>query len=378
LLIDKVLWKGGGSKKMVFTDWHGYKGHVQNDGLEWMALIARVGDQRVPASAKEFSFVAKADGELLLFANDGQVKGNSGKGEMTVTIMGGPAPAAFASSKKPEPASPPRVVPAGMFASLAQMVDSAPSSVLAKMKDSSVKGEGVAEVNDYLSQNVKGKSANLMITVEKSETWDHPPNNFRIKAAEKGSGKSPNIKAFAMWVYFKDDPTAAGQVVYEGSRINVEGVVSRCEVKDNGGLRFNVDLQKSKILTTSTSTSTSPPVVSQPEISLANLPAPGTFSPELKVNANELTSSTWNWKSPDAKFDKEISFEADGKALDVSTKKINGDWRIIGNGILVYRRGEDQRVVWAMTRVSPGNYTGRGLTPSVQNKTSAITKGSPK
>ena len=85
----KVLWKGGGSKGTAFTDWHGYKDRLEKNGLPWMALVAAVGKKTFVASSKEFSFTAPSDGDLVLFANDSNPKGNSGKGEVTVTINSG-------------------------------------------------------------------------------------------------------------------------------------------------------------------------------------------------------------------------------------------------------------------------------------------------
>ena len=86
LTIGHVLWKGGGSKAGTPVDWHGYRGRMEKNALPWMALVAAVGKQAFLPDKKEFSFTVPADGELVLFANDGNPDGNSGKGEVTVKI----------------------------------------------------------------------------------------------------------------------------------------------------------------------------------------------------------------------------------------------------------------------------------------------------
>jgi hypothetical protein len=86
LVIGHVLWKGGGSKTGDSADWRGYRGRKEGNGLPWMALVAAVGKQNFLPDKKEFTFAVTTEGELVLFANDGNPDGNSGKGEVTVKV----------------------------------------------------------------------------------------------------------------------------------------------------------------------------------------------------------------------------------------------------------------------------------------------------
>lgn len=86
LTIGHVLWKGGGSKAGDSTDWRGHRGRFEKNGLPWMALVAAVGKQTFLADKKVFTFTVPADGDLVLFANDSNPDGNSGKGEVTVKV----------------------------------------------------------------------------------------------------------------------------------------------------------------------------------------------------------------------------------------------------------------------------------------------------
>lgn len=86
LTIGHVLWKGGGTKTGVSADWRGYRGRLEGNALPWMALIAAVGKQNFLPDKKEFTFTVPADGVLILFANDSNPNGNSGKGEVTVKV----------------------------------------------------------------------------------------------------------------------------------------------------------------------------------------------------------------------------------------------------------------------------------------------------
>jgi len=80
------LWKGGGSKGTAFTDWRGYKDRLEKNGLPWMALVAAVGKMDFPRDGEEYSFEAPADGDLCFLRNDRNPNGNTGKGEVTVTV----------------------------------------------------------------------------------------------------------------------------------------------------------------------------------------------------------------------------------------------------------------------------------------------------
>ena len=84
--IGHVLWTGGGTKTGRSTDWHGFRDRLEKNSLPWMALVFAVGKKNILPDKKEFTFDAPADGDLVAFANDGNPNGNTGKGEVTVTI----------------------------------------------------------------------------------------------------------------------------------------------------------------------------------------------------------------------------------------------------------------------------------------------------
>ena len=86
VVIGRVYWTGGGSKKGTFTNWQGFKNRLERNALPWMALVFAVGEQNFPPDKKEFTFTVPADGGLVAFANDGNPDGNSGRGEARVTI----------------------------------------------------------------------------------------------------------------------------------------------------------------------------------------------------------------------------------------------------------------------------------------------------
>jgi len=86
LSIGHVFWKGGGSKAGASADWHGYRNRLEKNALPWMALVAAVGKKNFLPDNKEFTFTVPADGVLVLYANDSNPNGNSGKGEVVVKI----------------------------------------------------------------------------------------------------------------------------------------------------------------------------------------------------------------------------------------------------------------------------------------------------
>ena len=86
VMIGRVYWAGGGSKKGAFTNWQGFKDRLERNALPWMALVFAVGKQNFLPDKKEFTFTVPADGDLVAFANDTNPDGNSGRGEATVTF----------------------------------------------------------------------------------------------------------------------------------------------------------------------------------------------------------------------------------------------------------------------------------------------------
>lgn len=83
----KVHWCGGGSKKGVYTGWTGYD-QGNGKGIPWMALVAVVGDNKFWAKGDPLTFIAPADGQLALYANDEKPGDNTGEALLTVTITG--------------------------------------------------------------------------------------------------------------------------------------------------------------------------------------------------------------------------------------------------------------------------------------------------
>jgi|GEM_PF-2712248 len=79
----KVWWTGGGSKKGKYVDWSGYEPHPEK-GIPWMAFVAAVGKSEFWAKGGTLSFTVPADGELLLYAQDADARGNEGTAEVVV------------------------------------------------------------------------------------------------------------------------------------------------------------------------------------------------------------------------------------------------------------------------------------------------------
>jgi len=82
----KVWWTGGGTHKGKYTDWRGYDPDKVKKGVPWMALVAAVGKDEHWAKDNTLSFTVPEDGNLVLYASDGDAGGNIGDGEVTVTV----------------------------------------------------------------------------------------------------------------------------------------------------------------------------------------------------------------------------------------------------------------------------------------------------
>ena len=86
LKIGRVLWGGGGKEGKRPTNYRGYPNRTERNGLPWMALVAAVKHKYHVPDKKDYSFTVEEDGVLVLFANDDNASGNTGKGEVTVTV----------------------------------------------------------------------------------------------------------------------------------------------------------------------------------------------------------------------------------------------------------------------------------------------------
>jgi len=86
LKVGRVLWGGGGREGKRPTNYRGYPNRTERNGLPWMALVAAVKHKYHVPDKKEYTFTVEEDGVLVLFANDDNASGNTGKGEVTVTV----------------------------------------------------------------------------------------------------------------------------------------------------------------------------------------------------------------------------------------------------------------------------------------------------
>jgi hypothetical protein len=87
LKIGRVLWGGGGKEGKRPTNYRGYPNRTERNGLPWMALVAAVKHKYHVPDKKEYSFTVEENGVLVLFANDDNASGNTGKGEVTVLVL---------------------------------------------------------------------------------------------------------------------------------------------------------------------------------------------------------------------------------------------------------------------------------------------------
>ena len=95
-----------------------------------------------------------------------------------------PQPAPVVAHNIPENRTPP-----GTFSSLDQMIDVAPQATLQKLTDPATLDAGIAELNEFLDKNVKGKPATLRFTVMQAVPVDTGANRLRILDAGGLRGK---------------------------------------------------------------------------------------------------------------------------------------------------------------------------------------------
>jgi hypothetical protein len=164
-----------------------------------------------------------------------------------------PAPAPLAPAPPaviPRPStSTPQPVPPGTVASLVQIINSTPASILLKLQDAATLDAGATEANQYFARNVKGQPAQLHLSIDKVDQRNSSRNKFLIHVTDRlATTWDGNRLAAWMWLTFPEDSTPSEDKIASGSEITVSGVVSRCEVGKTGHLHLNLDLVQSKLM----------------------------------------------------------------------------------------------------------------------------------
>jgi hypothetical protein len=157
-------------------------------------------------------------------------------------------------AKPPAPPAPPvapvaipaPVVPAGTFGSFEQIVQAVPEGLLKKLEDSATEEGAVSEINAFLAANVKGKPALFRIKVEKSDATGGA-NKVRFKSPDRPLKNAGAPISEGLWAYFPEATAPDPAALAAGVEVTVSGTIGRCDLTTKGGLRLNVDLQKSQL-----------------------------------------------------------------------------------------------------------------------------------
>jgi hypothetical protein len=166
-----------------------------------------------------------------------------------VAIAKPPAPPIAPASSTPVASLPPPTLPPGTFGSLAQIMSSIPADALRKLQNPDTADAAVAEINDYLKQNVKNKPAQLRVHVAAGEAPPNGANKYRIRATDQpamtwnGGGANGHL-----WVYFPEATVPPEGKTPVGSDITVSGILGRCDLTNKGRVQLNVDLEKSSLV----------------------------------------------------------------------------------------------------------------------------------
>lgn len=155
-------------------------------------------------------------------------------------------PVSTPSAKLP----PAPTVPAGTFASLEQIVNSAPVEILKKLQDETTYAEGVTELNAYLVSNVKGKPARFSVTIDETRPAESKPNRFLIHVADRPTTSWNGIPLTSwMWIKFTEEAPVIEDKLNKGSTPVISGTITRCLVGKGGRFHLDVDFGQSKIET---------------------------------------------------------------------------------------------------------------------------------
>jgi hypothetical protein len=143
-------------------------------------------------------------------------------------------------------------LPEGNITSLAQVLDSAPVSVLAKFRDPATTEEGVAEMNAYLASQVKGRHVQMKVPVEKATDFDGGGTHkyYRIKVPDNAiTANQAGVKLLWFFVYIpKENMADPNATLPSGSQVTVTGDLTRCDLKNVGGWRFNANVSGAHIV----------------------------------------------------------------------------------------------------------------------------------
>jgi hypothetical protein len=165
-----------------------------------------------------------------------------------VAIVKPPAPPIPSVQSKPVPPPAQPNVPPGTFGSLEEIMKAIPGDMIRKLQTAETTDASIAEINDFLKQNVKNKPAQLRIHIAAGETPPNGANKYRIRAIDQpamtwnGGGANGHV-----WVYFPESNVPPESKVALGTDIIVSGLLGRCDITNKGRIQLNVDLEKSKL-----------------------------------------------------------------------------------------------------------------------------------
>jgi len=160
-----------------------------------------------------------------------------------------PAPPAAPATPPAIPRLPAPVVPPGTVASLEQIINSTPASILLKLQDAATLDAGATEFNQHFAQSLKGQPALLHLSIDQLDRPHWTPHKFLIHVTDRRATTwNGNRLGAWMWLTFPEDSTPSEDKLATGSEITVSGVVSRCEVGKAGHLHLNLDLVQSKLV----------------------------------------------------------------------------------------------------------------------------------
>jgi len=164
-----------------------------------------------------------------------------------------PAPLVPAAPLPPTNQPPSPSVPPGTFASLEQIINSAPAAALLKVQNEATLDEGVAEIDQYLGRSVKGRPARLHVNIDQTRPDISTESRFLVHVSDHPATNWNGVSLTAwLWVKFPEGVKPAADKLTSGSEPTVSGVITRCQIGKAahlqvGHLHLDVDLGESKI-----------------------------------------------------------------------------------------------------------------------------------
>jgi hypothetical protein len=145
-----------------------------------------------------------------------------------------PAPSAAAPAPAPE-----------TFDSVDSILKSAPQPLMTRLGDKNTRADAIQQLNEFFTTHIKSKPIAMRVTAESADPVEGGDGRYAIKLPEGRSAVNSALVT-RVWVYFQAEDAPKDPIAI-GAKVQVSGVITRCEITPGDRPLPNLDLGHAKL-----------------------------------------------------------------------------------------------------------------------------------